>query len=147
MKKLVMAIATMGAIAALALVAGAAQAGGGGAQKLTLLSSPDGSCFTGATGGTATGSFAVINFPSNGTVGAEVAIKDAPPNDVLTVNLVQVPSGTNCFSAEVTVTTNGQGKANVHISDAVLPDSTGAFVQVFDSTFGYNVDTMAASTS
>lgn len=115
-----------------------------GAQKLTLLSSPGGFCQTGATSGVTTESFAVINFPSNGTVAAEVAIKDAPANATINVNLIQIPSGESCFGAEATITTNGEGHANVHLSETLLAGTTGAFVQAFAPSFSFNVDTMAA---
>lgn len=117
-----------------------------GAQKLTLLANPGGTCQTGATGGTTTGSFAVINFPSNGTVAAEVAIKDAPANASISVNLVQIPSGESCFGAEATITTDVEGHANVHLSEPLLAGTTGAFVQAFSASLTYNVDTMAATT-
>jgi hypothetical protein len=120
------------ACAAVATVsAGFATAGGGGAQKFDLWG-PEGaaSCDgvgNGPNSGQAGGyGFAIINAPSNGTVQATVVVKGVEPNTTLGVYLVQ--SNDDCGTVDGTITTNGQGKGSVHISEPSVSDY--AFVRV-----------------
>ena len=121
-----LALAALGAALTLTLAGPASAAAG----KETLLASPFGSCNVGATGGTDTNAFTVINFNGAGQVGATVSIKDGAPNATYSVSLVQTPSGENCFATEATLTTNKQGNGTVHLDEDVLPGTTGAFVLV-----------------
>jgi hypothetical protein len=128
-RRLLVILATIAAIGALSVPAMAK------AEKLTLLATPSGNCSIGATGGVATDAFAVINFTGSDTVSATVSIKDGRPDTAYTVSLVQTPSGTDCFAPEATLTTNKQGNGTVHLSEAVRPGTTGAFVLVQTTTF------------
>jgi len=127
LRRLTIAAALTGALA-LALFGATANAQGAG--KVTLLSSPSGSCNIGATAGSDTNAFAVINFNNAGKVGATVSIKDGAANATYSVSLVQIPSGEDCFTAEAELTTNGQGNGTTQLSEDVLPGTTGAFVLV-----------------
>jgi hypothetical protein len=120
-------VALAGSLLALVALGLPAQAKAG---KETLLRNPAGSCNIGATSGTDSDAFAVINANGSGDVAATVSIKDGAPNATYSVSLVQTPSGENCFAAEATLTTNGQGNGTVHLSEPVLPGQTGAFALV-----------------
>jgi hypothetical protein len=84
------------------------------------------------TGGTESDAFAIINFHGD-DVSATVSIKDGLPNATYTVSLVQTPSGSNCGVQDAVLTTNAQGNGTVHLSEARLASTTGAFVIVFAS--------------
>jgi hypothetical protein len=115
--------------AILATLTIAAPASAQGATSVTLYNLPSGGCNIGATGGIETDANVIINSTRD-KVMATVSIKDGAPNTVYTINLVQIPSGENCFGAEATLTTNAQGNGTVHLSEPILPSSTGAFVTV-----------------
>jgi len=105
-----------------------------GTDKVTLLKNPSGTCNIGATGGVDSNAFAVVQF-HDGRVASTVSLKDGLANTSYAVTLVQVPSGENCFTSEATLTTNKQGNGTVHLDEALLAGSTGAFVIVFDPSF------------
>ena len=122
---------------AVALVVGAPAAmASAGAAKQVILDQAGGSCSTGATSGTPTASFAVINA-HGGNVSAEVSLKGLSPNTTYDVDLIQTPSGESCLQSpgETSLTTNGQGNGNAHWSEPILPGTTGAFAMVIAPGF------------
>jgi len=140
LSRLILAIAFA---AVLVVPVGSAVAASGGAQKMGLLDHPGGFCSQGATGGQPTQSFAVINFPADKSVTAEVVLKGAVPNTTYEVALVQTPNNIPSFVGALghhtcghgpRVTTNGQGNGGpVVISESLLPGTTGAYVIAFDN--------------
>lgn len=124
-----------------ALTAGIASAGGNGSGKFDVLG-PDVDAFCDGSGIIGTGSsfgFAVINAPADGTVEATVSLKGLEADTAYNVRLIQ--GGSDCFTTDATVTTNGQGNANAHISEPSV--STKAFVFVRKGAAGtfYSTDT------
>jgi hypothetical protein len=90
-----------------------------------------GNCNDPRTIGTATGSSAVIKKNADNTVSAQVSLKNALPNAIYEVVLVQTPSGSNCFLTAGIIRTNTQGNGNERVSAPLTPGDTGAFVAVF----------------
>jgi len=118
----------------MALVLGlSAPANAAGATKVDLLKDAFGSCSTGAAGGQPTGGFAIIHANGNDTLMAEVSLKGATPDHTYTLALVQTPSGSDCFAAEATLTTNAAGNGNVNVQEPLRAGTTGAFVLVAPS--------------
>ena len=74
--------------------------------------------------------FVVLNA-ANGVVSGEVSVKNATPNTTYNIDLVQTPSGTDCFVYNFSLTTNSQGNGNVHVSAPQHAGDTGAFVDLF----------------
>jgi hypothetical protein len=108
------------------LTAGVAAAGAGGSQKFDLLG-PNGNAFcdgSGVISGAPGFGFAVINAPSNGTVEATVSLKGVKPNTTYGVGLIQGLA--DCGTIDGTITTNGQGNGNAHVSEPSV--SSHAFV-------------------
>ena len=122
------------ALAATLSFSGGGLAQASGATKADLLMNAFGFCNTGANGGTPTGGFAIIHSTGDGTLIAELSLKNADPNHTYNVSLVQTPSGENCFASEFQVTTNGNGNGNVNMQEPLLPGTTGAFVLVQPSS-------------
>jgi hypothetical protein len=117
------------ALALLALPASAA-----GAQKVDLLG-PHGVAFcngSGASGSPGFG-FAVVNHHA-GNVAAEIAMKGVAPNTTYNVRLIQTNDVADCFRTDATLTTNGQGNGNVHVSEPIEPGATSVFVAVVTVT-------------
>jgi hypothetical protein len=116
------------AVVAACVLAGVAAAGGDGSGKFELLG-PNGVALCDGSGvlSGAPGDFgfAVINAP-DGTVSATVSIKKQQPNTDYVIRLVQ--GGADCFTVDATATTNGQGNATVHLSEASV--STHALIAV-----------------
>ena len=129
------ALALVPAALALVSLGPSTYAAASGAERVTLLRSPSGTCAAGATGGTRTDAFAIVDFRPGGTVSAEVTVRDGAPHAMYAVSLVQVPSGERCFIREATLTTNGRGYGAAHLSEAVLRGTGGAFVMVFGPDF------------
>ena len=129
----VFAVAASMAVPVLAL---ASPAGASGATNQTLLDHSGGACSTGATSGTPTNSFAVINA-HGGNVSVEVSLKGLSPNTTYDVDLVQTPSGESCLQSpgETSLTTDGQGNGNAHWSEPILPGTTGAFAMLIAPGF------------
>ena len=129
----VFAVAASMAVPVLAL---ASPAGASGATKQTLLDHSGGNCSTGATSGTPTTSFAIINT-AGGNVSLEVSVKGLSPNTTYDVDLIQTPSGESCLQSpgETTLTTNGQGNGNAHLREPILPGTTGAFAMLIAPGF------------
>ena len=116
---------------AVVAVAGAtaASAGGNGAARSGL--SPqtgqnNDQCVPGS--GAGTNGFAIVNAPGKPGearfVNGEVSLKNGPANSTYTV---WINDGDNCLP-EGTLTTNGQGNGNHHLTDATL--SSGTFYVV-----------------
>ena len=132
---------------AVALVVGAPAAmASAGAAKQVILDHAGGNCSTGATSGTPTNSFAVINA-HGGNVSVEVSLKGLSPNTTYDVDLVQTPSGESCLQSpgETSLTTNGKGNGNAHWSEPILPGTTGAFVMVIAPGFSDILSTTGTS--
>lgn len=100
------------------------------------------SCPTGATPTAATFGFVVLNTPGNDTVlSGEVSIKRASPNTTYSIADEQDPGNCTNITQIASVTTNGQGNANVHFQVPRMPSATefwiglesGGFTQVFGS--------------
>lgn len=139
------ALMGVGVVAAISVsVAGAAPEG---ARKAPLygpnIVASGFSCSTGATPTAATVGFVVLNTPGNdGVLTGEVSIKSGSPNTTYSIADEQDPG--NCVSIIqiASVTTNGQGNANVHFRIARLPSATrfwigleaGGFSQVYGSS-------------
>ena len=70
-----------------------------------------------------TNGFAVI-VRVDGNVVAEVSLKGGLPNTTYNVRLIQTPSGSDCFTFDGTLTTNGQGNGNAHIEEPLLAGPT-----------------------
>jgi hypothetical protein len=120
------------------MLSGSASAQGAGAQKVELLKESFGNCTIGTAGGNPTGGFAIIHSTGDGTLIAELSLKNAEPNQTYGVGLVQTPSGAHCTESEFQLTTNGNGNGNVNMQDPLLPGTTGAFVLVLPSgPFGF----------
>jgi hypothetical protein len=117
---------------ATALSAGTTFAGGNGAQKTTLLNTTSYSCGSGANPAPESASFAVLNAHDN-TLSAEVVLRKALPNATYTVWVIQTPSGADCGTPNLTITTNGQGNGTGHWDEPIIPGSTGAWVAAFAS--------------
>jgi len=117
-------------------VLGLAGPAGAAASKQVVFQHTSGKCVSGLTSGDATDGFAVINT-HGGNVSAEVSIKGLAPNTSYAVDLVQTPSGESCLQipGEATLTTNGKGNGNVYLSEAILPGTTGVFVQLIQTGF------------
>ena len=103
---------------------------GSGAQKVDMLAHAFGSCASGAAGGAPVVGFAVINEDSAGNITAEVSLKGGTPNHTYALEIVQTPHGQGCGVPQGTLTTNGQGNGNAHLSVAALPGTTDAFVLI-----------------
>ena len=131
MRKLALLLILAAAVLSTAAVAVA------GATKETLLKEAFGLCTIGATGGTPTPGFAIINA-GDGQVLAEVAVKKGPANARWVINLVQTPSGESCFGTEAILETNGQGTGNVHLAEPLLAGTTGAFVVAYPDNAAAN---------
>lgn len=116
------------AVTALAAAALAAPAlADNAAQKVSFFDHPAITC-NGAVGGTADDSFAVIKPNGDGTVSAEVALKNAAPNATYVVDLIQ----SNCSNqSETFLTTNGQGNGNVHITEPQTANDASVSVYEF----------------
>ena len=129
-KRLLVGIATV--VAAGAVAAPALAASTNAAQKEPMLDNGDGLCSTGATSGIPTNGFAVIKANSDGTISAEVSLKDAVPNATYQIAVDQTPSGFGCgvFTAG-TLQTNDQGNGNTHVSVPIAPGSTDASIEAF----------------
>jgi hypothetical protein len=125
-KRLVIGVATVMATAATAVPALADSSNA--AQKEPFFSIPSGNCTIGATGGGATESFANIKQNGDGTVSAEVKLKNAEPNTTYSVSLVQTPICSS--SSNRTIQTNNQGNGNTHVTGPIDSGTTGAFVLV-----------------
>jgi len=122
----------LASLAVAAVILGALAAGPASAEqagKVALLAAPSGACNVGATSGTDTKAFAVVQF-ADSKVQATVSLKDGAPNAAYAVSLVQIPSGENCFGDEAEITTNAQGNGTVHLNEDRLEGTTGAFVIV-----------------
>jgi hypothetical protein len=115
------------AVTALMTVVFAASASAdNGAQKVNFFDHPAITC-NGNAGGVADDSFAVIKSNGDGTVSAEVALKNAAPNATYVVDLIQ----SNCSNQNfATLTTNDQGNGNVHLTEQQT--SNDASVSVFE---------------
>src|SRR6266550_1701746 len=111
-------------------VASPAGAAGNGAVKQPLLANTGGDCFQGATSGTPIGNSFVILNKAGGNVSAEIHLQGAPANGQWTIKLDQRPLEGCNPAVEGTITTNGQGNGNAHVSEPVLPGNTGAFVRL-----------------
>jgi hypothetical protein len=111
-------------------VAGGAFAGGNGAQR-SGLSPQSGSMMSNCEAGSGSGGngFVILNAPGQpgnaSKLIGEVSLKNGAPNTTYTVN-VSVGSQ-NCMP-EGTLTTNGVGNGNAHITDPTL--GTGTFYVV-----------------
>ncbi|RSM48920.1 hypothetical protein DMB66_45480 [Actinoplanes sp. ATCC 53533] len=116
---------------------GAAEAAG--ATKEVAFKNAFGDCNVGATVGATTDSFAIINFPSNGTVSATIKLKKLDANTTYQVRLVQTPNGLggNCGAVDTTLTTNSQGNGTTHWSEARDTTTTGVFVLLEGGTQGF----------
>lgn len=126
--------ATLAAAAALLLTAGPASAA---AQKFDLVGpaanifcndlTPAGEDISQVAPG-----FAVFNANQN-KLSAVVSVKDAPPNTQFPVRLIQggVGGGGDCFTVDGTLTTNGNGKGTLNVSEP--PAGTRAQV-IIDTT-------------
>jgi hypothetical protein len=75
--------------------------------------------------------FAVFNANKN-KVSAVVSVKDAPPNTAFPIRLIQggAGGGTDCFTVDGTLTTNGNGQGTLNVAEA----PTGTRVQVIIDT-------------
>jgi hypothetical protein len=134
MRKVLISVASAIAMLAFGLTAATAD---NGAQKAPLVHN----VFELCTGGLInppsplpTGFGSAVITATGDTLIAEVALKNALPNTTYQVALTQTPSGAGCNVYTDTITTNGQGNGNVHITQALLPATTDAFVDVVDFT-------------
>jgi hypothetical protein len=118
---------------------GIATAGGKGAAKEVVLKNSFGDCNVGATVGVPTDSFAVINFPANGTVAATIKLNKMDPDTTYDVRLVQTPNGLfgNCGVVDAQLTTNAQGNGTLQWSEPRDATTTGAFVLLVGGTQGF----------
>jgi hypothetical protein len=87
--------------------------------------------------------FAVFNANAN-KVSAVVSVKDAPPNTTFPIRLIQggVGGGTDCYAVDGTLTTNGEGKGTLNVSEA--PTGTRAQV-IIDTTALFGTPTYRAT--
>jgi hypothetical protein len=113
-----------------AVMAGTTSAGGNGSEKTVLRNTTSYSCGGGANPAPDSDSFAVLN-ERNGTLSAEVVLRNARPNATYTVWVIQTPSGADCGSPDLTITTNGQGNGTGHWDEPILPGNNGAWVAAF----------------
>jgi hypothetical protein len=118
---------------------GVANAGGKGAAKEVVFKNALGDCDVGATVGSPTQSFVLINFPANGTVAATIKLKRMDANTTYQVRLVQTPNGLggNCGAIDATLTTNSRGNGTLHLSEPRDSKTTGAFVLLQGGTQGF----------
>ncbi len=139
MKRVIMLLAAMMCAVTLTAGVGVANAGGKGAAKEVMLENAFGSCDVGATSGSPTNSFAIINVPANGTVAATIKLKGMDANTTYQVRLVQTPNGLsgNCGAIDATLTTNHRGNGTLHLSEPRDPTTTGAFVLLQGGTHGF----------
>ncbi len=127
-------------VCALAAIVAAAAAGAGGAAgssvTATFLADPVGTCQAGPTTGTPTASHATVRSSTdNDSVVADIWLRGVAPSTVYAINVVQTPSGENCFTEEFHVTTNRYGNVYAHLVERKLPGQTGAFVEAFPAFF------------
>jgi hypothetical protein len=139
MRKLLVSITA--AIVLLAFGLSSAFAGGSGAEKAPLVHNVFESCMGGLINPPSplpTGFGSVVINATGDKLIAEVALKNALPDTTYQVALTQTPSGAGCNVYTDTITTNGQGNGNVHITQPLLPGTTDAFVDVFNApTFDF----------
>jgi hypothetical protein len=130
MRQAIMLVTAMMCAVILTTAVGVANAGGKGAAKEVVLNNAFGDCDVGATVGSPTDSFAIINFPANGTVAATIKLNGMDPNTTYQVRLVQTPNGLsgNCGAIDATLTTDSEGNGTLHLSEPRDSTTTGAFV-------------------
>jgi hypothetical protein len=100
-------------------------------SKQVLLEHPTGSCFGGATAGTATSGIALITVKA-GVVSAKVTVKGFKPLTTYEMNVVQTPSGESCekLPGETSLKTNSKGNGKAVWSEPIIPGQTGVFVDL-----------------
>jgi hypothetical protein len=139
--------ALLGAGMAAAISVGVAGASAEGARKAPLygpnIVASGFSCTTGAAPTAATFGTVVVNTPGpDGVLTGEVSIKGGSPNTTYSVADEQDPGGCVSIIQIASLTTNGQGNANVHFRVARVPSATrfwigleaGGFSQVYGSS-------------
>jgi len=121
------AVSVVALVAVVALVLGvAAQAAGNGATKADLLIGyyPDGGHSEIADPPTAVGDV-IFNATGNGMMQVTVSLQDGAPDTTFQVFLVpQATWGTLVEQGLLTMTTNGKGKASIHLARPI-PETLG----------------------
>lgn len=67
---------------------------------------------------------------------ASVDFKNAAPDTIYEVFLVQTPSGADCLTLDGFLTTNANGNGNANVNEPLLPGTTDAFVYLRPQTGG-----------
>jgi hypothetical protein len=110
-----------------AAAAPAAALAGGGAVRQDLSYPARGDCSIGGAGEFTLG-YVILNRADD-RVSALIALRGAPPNGRWQIELDQTPL-MGCSNFEGVIATNGQGNGTVHVSEALAPGNTGAFVRL-----------------
>jgi hypothetical protein len=134
--------ASLSALGASSAVAQRHHHAGNGAQKAPLFEQPgepEDGCTAGGPPGEVSG-FAVLNTAdSHQTVIGEVSLKGGAPNTTYEVILEQhfTPGDLSCAETSAgTLTTNGRGNGNQHISVARVPGTTTFSVELETASGG-----------
>lgn len=75
--------------------------------------------------------FAVVIKPASGKLVANVVLKNAEPNAIYNIRLIQLlPGSTDCATIDGTLTTDAEGDGNANVQEPVLPGVTSAWVDL-----------------